>query len=95
MVDLEPECRKRQIPPNLFFDYEESNPNTPAGQVPTVCIEACQACAIRVTCLDWALCFADHGFFAMTRRNARMKLRRQLKITITAPTGPPPWWPKE
>lgn len=89
---MEAECRKRGIPTRLYFDYEEHNPNSPEGQVPRECIEACQACAIRVACLDWALENGDHGFYAMTRRNARMKLRRQLGIHVSSNIKPPPWW---
>lgn len=95
MNPLDAECRKRGIPTNRFFDYESiANPQHPDGRVPQECIDACQNCKIRVTCLDWALQHESHGFFAMTRRNARNKLRKQLGIRLTKVHSQPPWWPQ-
>jgi hypothetical protein len=88
---LDAECRKREIPTEMFFLFEESNPNTREGQVPEECRAACLACKIRLECLDWALLHEDHGYYATTRRNARKKLRKQLGIRISAPTSAPPW----
>ena len=90
---LEPECRKRKIPVNAFYDYEAvANPNSADGRVPQVCVEACAACEIRVECLDWALSFEELGFFAGMRRNARKKLRKQLGIRLRDPDRIPPWF---
>ena len=90
------ECHKRKIPVNLFFSYEEiANPNHPDGKVPQVVIDACQNCKIRVACLDWALAHEEIGFYAMTRRNARKKLRKQLGIRLRDPTEPPPWMQRD
>ena len=92
MNQSDAECRKRGIPTELFYSYEESNSNSADGRVPKECVEACQACTIRVVCLDWALLHEDHGYFATTRRNVRKKLRKQLGIRISAPTSRPPWF---
>lgn len=92
MDPFDAECRKRGIPTHLFYDYEEiHNPQHPDGRVPQECIDACMACHIRLECLDWALAHEAHGFQAMTRRNARFKLRKQLGIRLRPPDGPPPW----
>ena len=94
MVDpLDAECRKRRIPTSAFFDYEAiHNPQAPKGRVPMECINACNACEIRVICLNWALAHEEHGFFAGTRRNARKKLRKDLGIRLTKVASKPPWW---
>jgi hypothetical protein len=95
MDPLLAECKKREIPRDLFFAYEDANSNSLDGKVPQVCIEACQACEIRITCLDWALQFEAHGYWGGTRRNARMKLRKKLGIRIASPTTRPPWMAEE
>lgn len=87
------ECRKRGIPANRFFDYEaRANPQHLDGRVPQECVDACQACPIRVICLDWSLAHESHGYWAGTRRNARNKLRKQLGIRLIKTNSPPPWW---
>jgi hypothetical protein len=86
------ECHKRKIPTNLFYDYEQvANPQHPDGRVPQIVIDACTDCKIRVQCLDWALSFEELGYFALTRRNARKKLRKQLGIRLRDPDEAPPW----
>ena len=95
MNPLDAECRKRVIPTENFYLYEQENSNTVGAQVPIECVEACQACSIRITCLDWALDHEAHGYWASTRRNRRMKLRRQLGIRISNPTTRPPWMTDE
>ena len=92
MNPFDAECRKRKIPTNLFFDYEEFNPREPSGQVPQVIIDACQHCEIRITCLDWALQHESHGYWALTRRNARNKLRKDLGTRLIKTAVAPPWW---
>lgn len=93
---MDAECRKRGIPTNFFFDYEDiANPQAINGRVPQECRDACEACVIRVTCLDWALSHEEHGFWALTRRNARKKLRKQLGIRLVKTSSKPPWWSDE
>ena len=87
------ECRKRKLPTSSFFDYEDiANPNHPLGKVPQECVDACQSCEIRTTCLEWALQHEEHGYWAMTRRNARKKLRKDLGIRLIKTHDVPPWW---
>jgi hypothetical protein len=87
------ECRKREIPANWFFDYENiANPNHPLGRVPKECVDACKACSIRVECLDYALSFALNGYWGGTRKNARQKLRKTLGVRLLNQAEPPPWW---
>lgn len=87
------ECRRREIPANWFFDYENvANPNTPLGKVPEECKAACAACEIRVICLDWALSHERNGYWGGTRKNARMKLRKTLGIRLIETHSLPPWW---
>lgn len=93
---MDAECRRREIPTSRFFDYEdEANPQKLEGRVPQEVLDACQACRIRVQCLDWALQHESHGYWALTRRNARVKLRRKLGVRLTKPEKGPPWWENE
>lgn len=88
------ECKKRGIPTEVFFLYELSNPRTREGQVPQECKDACMACEFRIECLDWALTSERNGFWAMTRRMDREKLRKQLGIRLNKDPQKPPWWMK-
>jgi len=90
------ECRKRGIPCNWFFDYENiANPNHPLGRVPKACVDACANCSIRVECLDWALSHELHGYWAGTRKNARQKLRKTLGVRLIRSESSPPWWDED
>jgi Transcription factor WhiB len=67
------------VPLNAF--YEDN------GQYPASVEDACRECSVYLDCLDWALRFEAHGYWAGTTPEMRRKMRRQRGLHYRVPNA--------
>lgn len=75
------ECR--DLPRDWFFDHEKDQ----KIKIPEAAKRACRECPVRTSCHEHALRYEAYGFWALTTRGQRIRLRKKLGIRLESTEG--------
>lgn len=73
----------RDMPRNLFFDYELESKQ----RIPERIKQACMDCPVRTSCLEHAIRHERFGYWANTTAGQRRRLRIKLQTPLTPVQG--------
>ena len=66
------------LPLEWFFEHEREQ----TYRVPEAAKHACRTCPVRGSCLEHALKYERYGFWALTTKGQRMRMRKKLGIEL-------------
>ena len=73
----------KNLPTEWFFDHEKDQ----TKKTPEAAKKACRSCPVFASCREHALKYEIYGFWALTTRGQRVKIRKKLGIEIQGSEG--------